>query len=398
MHSKTLTGICLITFFAGAHLQAQEVSDVQAPTEPYLSPAFQMPHVRVVPLATGLSNPYALAFRDNGDMLITERYTGKLRVIRDGELLEEDIPGVPEVYAGEFRAGLMDIVLHPDDDSLIYLSYLKPLTFGEEPEFTVALARGRLVEDRLTEVRDIFVAKDPDPAASAAVMHFAPDNTLFLSVGGAAAYLGVGELAQDTTSQYGKLLRFNDDGSIPQDNPFVASGEFLPEVYSVGHRNQLGMTFHPETGELWASENGPQGGDEINIIHAGENYGWPLVSFSRHYRGDWVAETPGHNDFKSPEVLFWPSIAPAEITFYTGDKFPRWQGNLFVGSMMKGRLPETGHLVRIAFNSRGQEIRREELLTELNSRIREVQQGPDGYLYVLTDEADGALLRLEPAD
>ncbi|MDP6416173.1 MAG: PQQ-dependent sugar dehydrogenase, partial [Gammaproteobacteria bacterium] len=344
------------------------------------------------------ARPFAMVFRDNGDILITERYTGKLRIIRDGVLLEDDIEGVPAVYSAEARAGLMDIALHPEDDSLVYLSYTKPLLGGDEPEKTVALARGKLVENTLTEVEDVFVASDPEIVVSAAALLFAPDNTLFLSVGGAAAFQGIGVLAQDPTTHYGKLLRLNSNGSVPEDNPFVSSGEFLPEVYSVGHRNQLGLALRPQTGELWASENGPQGGDEINVIEAGRNYGWPEASYSRHYRGDWVTGTPKHENFATPEILFWPSIAPGDITFYTGDKIPRWQGNLFVGSMRTGRIPGTGHLERIVFNSRGEELRRENLLTELKSRIRDVEQGPDGFLYVLTDEEDGALLRLELAD
>jgi len=207
-----------------------------------------------------------------------------------------------------------------------------------------------------------------------------------------------GDYAQDATIHYGKLLRLNDDGTAPADNPFVNSGEFLPEVYSVGHRNQIGLDFHPETGELWATENGPQGGDEANIILPGRNYGWPIVSYSRQYRGDWVSETRWQEQFEDPEVIWWPSIAPAEIAFYSGDKFPEWQNNLFVGSMREGSIPGTGHLERVVFNSQGQEIRREGLLKEFNQRITGVRQGPDGYLYVLTDEEDGALLRIEPVN
>ena len=178
----------------------------------------------------------------------------------------------------------------------------------------------------------------------------------------------------------------------------MASGEFLPEVYSVGHRNQIGLAFHPETGELWATENGPQGGDEANIIHPGKNYGWPIVSYSRQYRGAWVSETPWQAQYEDPEVIWWPSIAPAGIDFYSGDKFPEWQNNLFVGSMQEGRIPGTGHLERVVFNSQGEEIRREGLLKEFKSRITGVKQGPDGYLYVLVDEEEGALLRIEPSN
>ncbi len=395
----SLIALLLLTgLSAASESLAQRSSPNPIPIEePLLVSTFDVPQIRIVPVVTGLANPYAMAFRNNGDILVTERYTGRLRLVRDGRLLEQDIDGVPQVFAEVFRSGLMDVVLHPDDDSLVYLTYTKPIEVDGQPARTVALIQGRLVEDRLTEVRELFLARQVDEGIAASVMLFAPDGTLFLSMGGAYVYQGIGELAQDRTVHFGKLLRLNDDGSVPSDNPFVASGDYLPEVYSVGHRNQLGMAFHPRTGELWASENGPQGGDEINIVRAGENYGWPLVSFSRQYRGDWVAGELGHSGFQGPEILFWPSIAPSAIAFYTGDRIPQWQGNLFVGSMMTGRIPGTGHLVRIVFNSRGEEIRRENLLTELHSRIREVQQGPDGYLYVLTDEENGALLRLEPA-
>ncbi len=367
-------------------------------TEPLLVPTFEIDQVKLVPIATGLANPWAMAFRDNGDILITERYTGKLRVIRDGKLLERDIPGVPEVYSAVFRAGLMAIALHPDDDQIVYMTYTKAIMHEGEPNQAVSLVRGRLVEDNLENVEEIFVAKGVDSGIAASALMFAPDGKLMMSVGGSYVFLGTGEYAQDPEVHYGKLLRLNADGSAPKDNPFVDSREFLPEVYSVGHRNQLGITLHPETGQLWASENGPQGGDEANIIVPGKNYGWPVASYSRNYRGDWVSQTPWREEFESPTVVWWPSIAPSALTFYSGEHFPEWQGNLFVGSMMEGRIPGTGHLQRIVFNSRGQEIRRESLLTELRNRVRDVMQGPDGYLYVLTDEEDGALIRIERAE
>jgi glucose/arabinose dehydrogenase len=378
---------------------AQQLSTAPAsPTEPLLLDTFEVEQIRVVPIATGLANPWGMAFRDNGDILITERYSGKIRIVRDGELLAHDIPGVPDVYSEVFRAGLMAIALHPQDDQIVYLSYTKAIMHEGEPEQTVALTRARLVEDRLTEVEEIFVATGVDRGIAAAALLFTPDNKLLMSVGGSYVFASTGEYAQDPAVHYGKLLRLNEDGTPPGDNPFVSSGEYLPEVYSVGHRNQLGLAFHPGTGELWASENGPQGGDEANIIHPGKNYGWPVASYSRQYRGDWVSQTPWRAEFESPTVIWWPSIAPSGLTFYSGEHFPEWQGNLFVGSMMEGRIPHTGHLERIVFNGRGEEIRREGLLGELRHRVRDVQQGPDGYLYVLTDEQDGALLRIEPAN
>lgn len=368
-----------------------------APSLPMELHSFEVPNFRVVPVPTGLANPFSFAFRSNGDILVTERYTGKLRLIRQGILQETDISGVPVVYGEIFRAGLMSIALHPEDDSIVYLSFTKPITVAGEPAQTVALVRARLQENSLIDVQEIFTAQGLDTAIAGSTLLFDSDNKLFMSVGGSYVYAGTGEYAQDPTLHYGKLLRLNDDGTPVADNPFVADRRYLPEVYSVGHRNQLGLAFHPETGELWASENGPQGGDEINIIKPGANYGWPLVSFSRQYRGDWVTDSTQRDGFENPEILFWPSIAISAIMFYTGDKFPEWQGNLFVGSMITGRIPGTGHLERIVFNSRGQEIRRESLLRELGQRLRDVQQGPDGLIYVLMDEENGSLLRLEPA-
>lgn len=389
--------LCLVSAALVAQYSlAQPSAGPPAPTEPFQISSFEAEVINVVPVATGMENPWGMAFRDNGDILITERYTGRLRVVRDGQLLQESISGVPAVYGEIWRAGLMAVAVHPDDDDLVYLTYTKAIEVDGEPENTIALSRGRLVEDQLTEVQEIFVAKGLDRGIGAAALLFTEDNKLLMSIGGAYMYVGIGEYAQDPSIHFGKLLRLNDDGSVPQDNPFVASGEYLPEVYSLGHRNQLGLARHPETGEIWASENGPQGGDEANLILAGKNYGWPLVSFSRQYRGDWVSQTTTQSEYESPQVVWWPSIAPSALTFYSGEHFPRWQGNLFVGAMMVGRIPGTGHLERIVFNSRGEEIRRESLLTELKARVRDVQQGPDGFLYVLTDEEDGALLRLEP--
>ena len=357
----------------------------------------EVPRIRVVPIATGLSHPWGMAFRDNGDILVTERDNGTLRVIRDGRLLERAIPGVPEVFSRSPRAGLMDVALHPDDDRVVYLTYTKSIERDGTDSLTVALARGRLDAGVLTDVRDIFVANGWDLGIAASKLLFAPDGTLFMSVGGSYVFAETGEYAQDPSTHFGKLLRLNADGEAADGNPFLGDADYLPEIYSLGHRNQMGLDFHPETGDLWATENGPQGGDETNIIRPGRNYGWPLASYSRQYNGARVTDTPWLVEFEEPEILWWPSVAPTGLTFYTGEHFPEWQGNLFVGSMMVGRMQRTGHLERIVFNRLGEEVRREWLLTELKQRIREVKQGPDGYLYLLTDEDDGALLRIEPA-
>ncbi len=374
----------------------QGVQDLAAPDRPVVLHTTDVARIRLVPVATDLDHPWGVAFRANGDILITERDKGTLRVVRNGQLLERPIPGVPEVYAETQRAGLMDIALHPDDDSLVYLTYSKAVERDGENGATVALARGRLDAGALTEVRDIFVADGVDRGVAASRLLFAPDGTLFMTLGGAYRFASTGDFAQDPMMHFGKLLRLNDDGTVPDDNPFVGDTAYLPEIYSLGHRNQLGLSFHPETGDLWATENGPQGGDEANIVKSGANYGWPIASYSREYSGVPVSEVPWLEDFESPEIMWWPSIAPSGLTFYTGEHFPAWHGNLFVGAM-RNRMPgRTGHLERIIFNQQGQEIRREWLLTELKQRIRDVRQGKDGYLYVLTEEADGVLLRIEP--
>ncbi len=398
MKSRVTFIFCVLFVSSLSFGQGATSPNPQIPTEPVESISMDYPKLRVVPVANGLANPFDFAFRDNGDIVISERYTGNLRLVRNDELQESSISGVPSVYSEVFRAGLMSVVFHPQDDNTIYFTYTKPIVVDNEPEQVVALVRARLQEDRLTNVEELFVTEGLDRGIAASKLLFTPDGKLMMSVGGAYVYMGYGEYAQDPAVHYGKLLRLNDDGTPVSDNPYINSGEYLPEVYSVGHRNQIGLDFHPETGELWAAENGPQGGDEVNIIQAGGNYGWPLVSYSRQYRGDWISDTKQNLDFIDPEIIWWPSIAPSGMTFYDGDKFPAWQGSLFVGSMLEGRIPGSGHLERIAFNSRGEEIRRESMLRELASRVTAVKQGPDGYLYVLLDEAEGALLRLEPAE
>ena len=221
---------------------------------------------------------------------------------------------------------------------------------------------------------------------------FAKDGTIFMTTGAAT-----GNLAQDPNSDYGKVLHFNDDGSIPGGNPFVGRAGYKPEVYTLGHRDQLGLAIHPETGAGYSSENGPNGGDEINLILPGRNYGWPVVSYGRAYDGPRISEAPTRDAFEPPLVVWIPSIALSGMTFYSGDKFPAWKGNVFVGGMRQGEIAGTGRLDRAVSNAKMEELRRESLLSELHQRIRDVRQGPDGYIYVLTEEEDGALPRIEPA-
>ena len=367
------------------------------PDRPVVLHTAEQPRIRVIPVAGGLSHPWSFAFRSNGDILVTERNAAALRVIRNGRLDERPIPGVPEAYTGVRLAGLMDVAVHPDDDRLVYLTYSKARERDGRAGSTVALARGRLDGGALTEVRDLFVADGWGGGIAASRITFGPDGKLYMTVGGAFQFDRTGQYAQDPGVHFGKVLRLNDDGSAPADNPFAGEDGYLPEIWSMGHRNQIGLVFNPANGDLWATENGPQGGDEANVITPGANYGWPVASYSRQYSGLPVTDTPWVEEFTGPEIVWWPSVAPSGMTFYTGEHFPAWRGNLFVGSMMVGRMEHTGHLERIVFNRRGQEIRREWLLTELRQRVRDVRQGPDGYLYVLTEEDDAVLLRIEPA-
>jgi glucose/arabinose dehydrogenase len=214
-----------------------------------------------------------------------------------------------------------------------------------------------------------------------------------MAVGGASD-----DVAQRLDSHQGKIVRLADDGAAAPGNPFADVAGAKPEIFSYGHRNVLGLTVHPETGAIWETENGPQGGDEVNILESGRNYGWPLVTYGRDYSGLPAAPQPWREDLVAP-VIFWvPSIAASGLTFYSGARIPAWTGNLFVGAMTVGRLPRTGRLERIVFAENGGEIRRESLLGDLHQRIRDVREGPDGLLYLLTDEADGALLVIEPAE
>ena len=382
---------------------AEGLPPVPLPDVPVEFDTAEGQRIRVSVVTTGLSHPWGFAFLPDGDLLITER-GGTLRRVRDGVLDPTPVAGLPEIFTEVNLAGLMDIAIHPRfaENGFVYLTYSKPTADGA----TVALARGRLEDQALSEVRDIFVADADGRGIAASRVLFGPDEALYMTVGGAISATSDGQGAQDPASHVGKLLRLKDDGSAHDDNPFVGQDGYTPELFSMGHRNQLGLAFHPDTGELWASENAPMGGDEVNIIKAGKNYGWPVVSYSREYYGPRVSERPWREEMEQPEIVWIPSIAPSGLMFYSGDRFPAWKGSLFVGSLTTGRVHRTGHLERVAFNRQGMEQRREWLLGDLKQRIRDVRQGPDGLIYVLTDGAymgqpgarDAALLRIEPVE
>lgn len=347
--------------------------------------------IRVVVVAKGLSFPYGLAFLPDGTLLVTER-TGGIRAIRNGKLDPKPVTGGPEsvwaVASGEPGTihGYMNIAVHPQfaQNKLLYLSYTKPLPDGKN---TAAVAQARWTGTALADVKDVFVA---NLRGASMPIAFGSDGMLYIAPSGGDA--------QATDSYGGKVLRLRDDGSVPADNPFVGRAGYKPEIYSLGHRNSLGLAVHPVTGELWQSENGPNGGDELNIIRAGKNYGWPIVSYGRTYPGPWQVKSgaPSHEGYESPVVFWMPAIAVAGFAFYTGDQLPKWKGDMFVGGLRTGEIPGTGRLDRILFNETMQELRRETLLADLGRRIRDVKQGPDGLLYVVTEDAAGAVLRIEP--
>jgi len=344
--------------------------------------------VRTVVMASGLWHPWSLAFLPNGDMLVTER-NGKLRVMRDGKLDPEPIAGVPPVHSVRL-SGLMEILPHPKfaENHLVYLTYTKDVA---KDQVATTLARGRLKGQQLADVKDILICDSwAGDGGSGSRLAWGRDGMLYMTTGASN-----GNAAQEGTSLRGKILRLRDDGSPAPGNPFAGKPGFRAEIYSMGHRNSLGLAFNPVTGDLWNNENGPYGGDEINIIKPGANYGWPSVSFGRDYSGPQIVS------FKEGTVLpivFWaPSIAPSGMAFYTGDRFPEWKNNVFVGAMLGGAVQGYPHLERIVFNDKWDETSRESMLVDLRKRIRDVRQGPDGLLYVLTDEDPGELIRIEPA-
>ena len=357
------------------------------------------PQFRVVPMK-GLSHPYALAFLPDGNMLITER-PGRIRIVRNGVLDPVPIAGLPAIPNRNLQ-GLNDIALHPRfaENKWVYFTYYREKA-GDKDAAAAVLARGRLDGQAMTEIRDIFVTDTMVAGASAARFVFGRDGKIYLAIGVPLPYSGRAGLAtmsdaQDPASDFGKILRLNDDGSVQSDNPFIGRAGYKPELYALGIRNAMAIIVHPETGEIWENENGPQGGDEINIIRAGHNYGWPTISFGRSYTGDLTGESgPVLDQFTAPGMeppwLFWsPSIGLSGMVFYTGDQFPEWKGSIFVGGLVGEQLQ------RVVLNAKGLPIRRDSLLAELKQRIREVRQGPDGLLYLLTDEDAGALLRIEP--
>lgn len=356
----------------------------------------QLTDFRLVTIASGLENPWSIAFLPNDEILVTER-AGRLRVIRNGQLLPAPVTGVPEVRAGG-QGGLLEVVAHPRfaENRLVYLSYSKPLDGGATG--TTAVVRGRYENGALTDVTEVIETKAVSQGRGhyGSRLAFDRDGFLFITIGDRQAPPS-GELdkhpAQSLMTHAGKILRLHDDGRVPADNPFVGRTDALPEIWSYGHRSLQGLTVHPTTNDLWETEHGPQGGDELNRIEKGKNYGWPVIGFGVNYRSGARIHDGTHREGMEQPVNVWvPSIATSGLTVYTGDRFPSWKGNFFVGGLVGERL------VRLTMD--GNRVLSVENLFERRGRVRDVEQGPDGFLYVVFDnrgEGTISVARLEPA-
>ncbi len=377
------------------------------------APALQTPaeygtqtgqRIRVTRVAGGLVHPWSIAFADAKTMLVTEQ-PGRLRIIRDGVLLPDAAWVAPKQPTG--NDALHFVAVHPQfaTNGLVYASHLKS---GERGN-TIAISRGRFDGTTIVDMKEIFVADAWESSGNTAGrVFFGPGGMLFLTVGdrdrlcclnnGKEDY-SIRIKAQALDNHQGKTLRLKDDGTVPPDNPVVGRAGATPEIYTYGHRNGYGLSTNPETGEVWQAEIGPLGGDEINVLLPGHNYGWPLVSMGRNYTGSLVSDEPFFRKGMDNARMFWvPSISPSSLMFYNGDRFKGWKGSLFVGGLTNRSL------IRVSFNQPSQAERRELLLVDLRQRIRDIAEGPDGNIYVATESAtggnaaDGMILRIEPAN
>lgn len=349
--------------------------------------------ISVVTVASGLEHPWALAFLPDGNFLVTER-PGRLRIVTSKGEVKKPIAGVPEVDARN-QGGLLDVALDPDfeENRLVYLTYAEK---GEGGTNGTAVARGHLTESMSPQLRNVEVIFRQTPKKDS-TLHFGSrlvfDNEghLFVALG-ERSRVGMREESQKLDSHLGKVVRIWPDGTVPEDNPFVGAEDALPEIWSYGHRNQQGAALHPETGKLWTNEHGPRGGDEINIPEAGKNYGWPIVSYGTEYSGAPIGEGKSTAPGMEEPIHHWtPSIGVSGMAFYASDAIPEWQGSLFVGGLARPSLR------RLTLD--GQKVTAEEtLLEDLGARIRDVRQGPDGALYLLTDDENGKLLRIVKAE
>lgn len=361
---------------------SHESSQAQAPKSP--TPAPVEAPVKVETFASGLERPWGLAFLPDGRMLVTER-PGRLRIVSQSGKLSPPLEGVPPVRA-RGQGGLLDVAIDPDfnKNRLIYLSFSEP---GENGTAGTSVARGIFSENRLDSVRVIYrqVPKVEEQIHFGSRLVFRRDGTLFVTQGDRYNR----DRVQDLSNGFGKIMRINSDGTIPKDNPFIGKKEARPEIWSYGHRNVQCAALHPETGELWTVEHGARGGDELNHPEAGKNYGWPVITYGTDYDLSKIGEGVAKRGMEQP-VYYWdPVIAPSGMCFYTGDAFPQWRGSVFIGSLTPGLL------VRLELKG-GRVTKEERYLGYLHERIRDVRQGPDGLLYLLTDNPEGRILRISP--
>jgi aldose sugar dehydrogenase len=351
---------------------------------------------RVVTVVDGLEHPWSMAFLPSGDMLVTER-PGRLRIVREGTLLPDPVPGVPKVRVGR-QGGLLDVVLHPqfEQNRLVYLSYSK--SNADDTQGTTAVARGRFENDRLVDVQEIFEAQawTQGRGHHGSRLAFDGQGYLFITVGDRMA-MPSGNLerhpAQLLTDHYGTTLRLHDDGRVPQDNPFVGRTDALPEIWSYGHRNAQGLAVHPQNQQVWLNEHGPQGGDELNRVQPGRNYGWPVIGYGVQYGGARIHEGTHREGMEQPVHQWTPSIGVSGLMIYTGDRFPAWRGSLFNGGLKAGEE----RLARVTVDPAGKAS--EEVLLPGACRIRDVRQGRDGLIYLAVDDRGGKrtpIVRLEP--
>ena len=376
---------CSLVVFAQPRPPAPGSPRFSLPTEPRVYELFRQ-KVRVSVVAHGIERPWSLLPLPNGDFLVSVRATGQVRAIRNGVLDPAPLSGLPAMRLSR-TTGMLDLTLHPRfaENRWIYFTYHKLL---EGTTFTLALARGRYDGPGFSNVEELYAGNAVQTGGSR--MTFGPDGLLYITVGGAGRLPD----AQATTTIFGKVLRLKDDGTVPADNPFVGKAGSRPEIFTIGHRDHHGIAVYPPTGQIVEAELGPLGGDKINFLEPGGNYGWPTHGYGRDNDG---SPMPLPTAAMATSWITWnPGITPSGLLFYTGDKFPEWKGNLFVGSIQRGRIPGTGGLQRVAFTEKLWELRRETILEDFHQRVRDVRQGPDGLIYLLTEEDDGAVIKIEP--
>lgn len=384
----TMASVAAFSFVALAQprVPAPGTPRFPLPTEPRTYELFRQ-KIRVSVVAHGIERPWSLLPLPDGSFLVSVRAAGQVLAIRNGVLSPTPLTGLPVMRTSR-TTGMLDMALHPKfaENRWIYFTYHKAL---DATAFTLALARGRYDGTGFSNVEDLYVGNAVQTGGSR--LTFAPDGLIYITVGGAGRLPD----AQATNTIFGKVLRLKDDGTAPADNPFVGRPGARPEIYSVGHRDHHGIAPYPATGQVFEAELGPLGGDKINILEPGGNYGWPTNGYGRDNDG---SPMPLPTAAMATSWITWnPGITPSGLLFYTGDKFPEWTGNLFVGSIQRGRIPGTGALERVVFNEKLWELRRETILGDLHQRVRDVRQGPDGLIYLLTEEDDGAVLKIEPA-